>query len=407
MNTNFNGVSRQNLGIETAPHLKAPLTTRMIMGIVALCLVPAFLVQIFFFGFGNFYQVLNCLITAVVCEVIVALLRHRSVLHSLSDLSYVVTAVLLGMTLPPLLPCYYAVVATIFSIIVVKAVFGGLGNNIFNPAMAGFVFIVISCPQAVGLSWVKPAPFAYSVASLEKSFEVIYDKKRADTLKKEIDDLNVSLLNEESTNKDDSVTVQVQSEFSDTKAIDITVNSAANSADTTDATTGATFLEEIKSARKSGTLYRHTDVDFSSSEYLTYISLALAYLLGGIVLIAFKIILVKMVLVFFVSIAAFSLVFSNIFPGNFLPPIDTLLFGGTMMAAFFIITDPVTNAGTSKGRVYFSILAAFLIVLLRAFGSYSDAVAFAVMLSNAAAPLIDVLTHRKSFGYRYKKGGLQ
>ena len=114
-----------------------------------------------------------------------------------------------------------------------------------------------------------------------------------------------------------------------------------------------------------------------------------------------------MVVVFFVAIVAFSLLLSHILPGYFLPPLDTLLFGGTMMAAFFIITDPVTNAGTSKGRIYFSILVAFLIVLLRAFGSYSDAVAFAVMLSNAAAPLIDVLTHRRPFGYRYKKGGLQ
>ena len=90
MNTNFNGVSRQNIGIETAPHLKAPLTTKMIMGIVSLCLLPAFLVQIFFFGFGNFFQFINCLITAIVCEVVIAILRHRSVLHSLSDLSYVV-----------------------------------------------------------------------------------------------------------------------------------------------------------------------------------------------------------------------------------------------------------------------------------------------------------------------------
>ena len=175
----------------------------------------------------------------------------------------------------------------------------------------------------------------------------------------------------------------------------------------TDATTGATFLEEIKSARKSGTLYEKTNVDFQSSEYLAYFCLAIAYLLGGLALIAFKIILVKMVVVFFVAIVAFSLLLSHIFPGYFLPPLDTLLFGGTMMAAFFIITDPVTNAGTSKGRIYFSILVAFLIVLLRAFGSYSDAVAFAVMLSNAAAPLIDVLTHRRPFGYRYKKGGLQ
>ncbi len=395
MNTNFNGVSRQNLGIETAPHLKAPLTTKMIMGIVSLCLLPAFVVQIFFFGFGNFFQFVNCLITAVICEVVVALLRHRSVLHSLSDFSYLVTAALLGMTLPPLLPCYYAVVATVFAIIVVKAVFGGLGNNIFNPAMAGFVFIVISSPSVVGLSWVAPAPFAFSVATLEKTAEVIYDKKSATALKKEIDALNITLLDE---NTDESSTSNT-----DENAIDKSLDSSED----TDATTGATFLEEIKSARKSGTLYKKTDVDFQSSEYLAYFCLAIAYLLGGIALIAFKIILVKMVVVFFVSIVAFSMLLSHIFPGYFLPPLDTLLFGGTMMAAFFIITDPVTNAGTSKGRIYFSILVAFLIVLLRAFGSYSDAVAFAVMLSNAAAPLIDVLTHRRPFGYRYKKGGLQ
>ena len=394
MNTNFNGVSRQNLGIETAPHLKAPLTTQMIMGIVSLCLLPAFLVQSFFFGFGNFFQFINCLITAIVCEVVIAILRHRSVLHSLSDLSYVVTAALLGMTLPPLLPCYYAIVATVFAIIVVKAVFGGLGNNIFNPAMAGFVFIVISSPSVVGLSWVAPAPFAFSVASLEKTAAVIYDKKSANALKKEIDALNITLLDE---NTDEST-------MSNTD--EVVVDKSLASTDT-DATTGATFLEEIKSARKSGTLYKKTNVDFQSSEYLAYFCLAIAYLLGGLALIAFKIILVKMVVVFFVAIVAFSLLLSHIFPGYFLPPLDSLLFGGTMMAAFFIITDPVTNAGTSKGRIYFSILVAFLIVLLRAFGSYSDAVAFAVMLSNAAAPLIDVLTHRRPFGYRYKKGGLQ
>ena len=78
-----------------------------------------------------------------------------------------------------------------------------------------------------------------------------------------------------------------------------------------------------------------------------------------------------------------------------------------MLAAFFIITDPVTNAGTSKGRVCFSILCALLILLIRVEGSYSDSVAFAVLLSNAAAPLIDVLTRRRPFGIGYKEGGLQ
>ena len=77
-----------------------------------------------------------------------------------------------------------------------------------------------------------------------------------------------------------------------------------------------------------------------------------------------------------------------------------------MIGAFYIITDPVTNAGTARGRIVFAILCAFLIVLIRAFGSYSDSVAFAVLLSNAAAPLIDVLTHRRAYGYNYRKRSL-
>ena len=79
---------------------------------------------------------------------------------------------------------------------------------------------------------------------------------------------------------------------------------------------------------------------------------------------------------------------------------------GTAICGFFIITDPVTNARTSKGRIAFAVLCAFLIVAIRALGSYSDSVAFSVLLSNAAAPLIDVLTHRRAFGHGYRNGEL-
>ena len=157
-----NGSNRQNLGIETAPHLKATITTQKIMAIVAVSLIPALFVQVFFFGFGILWQFIISVFTATLCEIIISLLRHRKIIHSLSDLSYVVTALILAFTLPPLLPCYYTVVASIFAIVVVKSVFGGLGHNIFNPAMAGFIFIVISCPQAMTNTWVVPAPYANS-----------------------------------------------------------------------------------------------------------------------------------------------------------------------------------------------------------------------------------------------------
>lgn len=383
MNTSISSVSnRHNLGIETAPHLKATITTQKIMAIVAVSLIPALFVQIFFFGFGILWQFLISVVTATICEIIVALLRHRNVIHSLSDLSYIVTALILAFTLPPLLHSYYTIVATIFAIIVVKSIFGGLGHNIFNPAMAGFIFIVISCPQSMTNTWVVPAPFAYTEASVENTFNVIFDKADPVDLKNRIEGLNIN----EPTDDDESRLI---------------------SSSIVDSFSGATYLESIKSARKTGTLDIQTGHDFTNGNYRAYLALAIAYGLGALFLAFFRIILIKMVLAFIISFALIQGLMHHLYPGNFMNIADGFLFGGTLIAAFYIITDPVTNAGTSKGRVYFSILVAFLIIFLRAFGSYSDAVAFAVMLSNACAPLIDVLTHRRPYGFGYKKGGFQ
>lgn len=377
-----NGSNRQNLGIETAPYLKATITTQKIMAIVAVSLIPALFVQVFFFGFGILWQFIISVFTATLCEIIISLLRHRKIIHSLSDLSYVVTALILAFTLPPLLPCYYTVVASIFAIVVVKSVFGGLGHNIFNPAMAGFIFIVISCPQAMTNTWVVPAPYACNEASLQNTYNVIFSTADPVDLKNRIEGLNSN----EPTDDDESRLI---------------------SSSIVDSFSGATYLESIKSARKTSSLDVQPGHDFTNGNYRAYLALAIAYGLGALVLAFFRIILIKMVFAFVISFALIQGLMHHLYPGNFMNITDGFLFGGTLIAAFYIITDPVTNAGTSKGRIYFSILVAFLIIFLRAFGSYSDAVAFAVMLGNACAPLIDVLTHRRPYGFGYKKGGFQ
>ena len=138
---NTQGAGHQVLGLETAPHLKAKITTPMIMGIVFGSLIPALIVQIYYFGYGVLWQFMIALTTAIICETMVAILRYRNVVIALSDFSYAVTALILALTVPPLLGVYFTMVATAFAIIVVKSVFGGLGQNIFNPAMAGFIFI--------------------------------------------------------------------------------------------------------------------------------------------------------------------------------------------------------------------------------------------------------------------------
>ncbi len=374
---------RQVLGLENAPYLKSSMSTRKIMLIVLLSLIPAAVVQIYFFGMGMVLQFLICAITAIIMESMVAILRKRPILHALSDYSYLVTALLLAFTLPQLLPWYYSVIATSFAIIVVKSIFGGLGNNIFNPAMAGFIFVVISCPHVMTNTFIIPNEGAFAVANLKNVAKVIFDGENPDLLRSKVvafDFWDHKSLKKETRKDDNHISV--------------------------DSFTGATFLENIKAFRKSSNLHEVSPHSFLDNEYLSYLCLAVAYAFGGLILCLFRIIIMRMVVAFFAAFIGIQYVMNLYYPGVFMNVTDALLFGGTMLGAFYIITDPVTNAGTSKGRIYFAILVAFLIVFLRGYGSYSDAVAFAVMLANACAPLIDKLTSRRTYGVKFSKEDL-
>ncbi len=357
------GMIKKNLATAPAPHMHSPLSTTMIMAITLISLMPAFIVMITFFGTGVVWQFFISASTAFICQLICGFLRHRSLYKSVGDLSYLITALLLALTIPPLLPAYFTILATVFAIIVVKECFGGLGMNIFNPAMAGFVFLLISAPSQMFDTFIAPASHAYEVASLERTYNVIFSNEDPALLHKEVMELN----NEN------------------------------------DALSGATWLETMKTAKKSGNISDVREANYKDGAESAYLYLAIAYALGGCVLIAFRIIFLRMVISFFLSFSIFVLIGKHFFPSLVLNLDTQLILGGAMLGAFFIITDPVTNAGTAKGRIVFAILTAFLIVIIRAFGSYSDAVAFAVLLSNSAAPLIDVLTHRRPYGVGFAK----
>ena len=358
--------SKQNLGIENAPHLRDSMTTQKIMLIVLLALAPAFGVMCYFYGMGVLVQLSICSISAILFEIIIALLRHRKIKHHLSDLSYLITAALMALTLPPLLPWYLTVVATAFAILIVKHAFGGLGMNIFNPAMAGFIFLVIATPSVFYSTYIPPTHKAYDVIDTNIALRVVFNDK-------------------------DPVLVQneIKSKYADTQAL-----------------TGATYLESLKTLRKANETQSTVHADFKHDAFDAYIYLAIAYSLAGIVLIALKIIHYHMPLAFLLTIACSGALYHLIDPSMSISYLEHLLLGGTMLCAFFIITDPVTNAGTLKGRIVFSILVGFLVIIIRVNGSYSDSVAFAVLLGNAAAPLIDVLMRRRKFGVNFKEGSI-
>lgn len=430
--------AKQNLGIEPAPHLHCAMSTQKIMVLVLLSLVPALGVFTYFFGAGTLIQFVLSAITALLCQLLAALLRGRPLKHALQDPSGLVTALLLALTLPPLMPWYFTVIGTVFAMIIVRECFGGLGMNLFNPAMSGFIFLVVSVPGVFYNTWITPTPNALSIASPSRVYEVVFTGAQPDDLIAELKVLNrtqeeayfaqQAQLAEQAAAAAQVAAKQVEVHAataadgtSEQAVIDGTAAAAevpgaapqlesslqiAEHAASVDVLTGATFLESIKTARKAGNVDEQLKLDFLNPSFTAYLWLAGAYALGGIFLIATHVIRFQVPLSFLVGIVALGALWHYLDPSMSISALEHVLMGGTMLGAFYIVTDPVTTCGTFKGRILLSFFIGLLVIVIRVHGSYSDSVAFAVMLGNCMAPLMDVMTKRRPFGIGYRKGGL-
>ena len=430
--------AKQNLGIEPAPHVHCTMSTRKIMVLVLLSLVPALAVFTYFFGAGTLIQFALAAVTAVLCQLLAAFLRGRSLKRALQDPSGLVTALLLALTLPPLMPWYFTVIGTVFAMIIVRECFGGLGMNLFNPAMSGFIFLVISVPGVFYNTWITPTPNAISIAHPTRVYEVIFTGASPDDLISELKVLNreqeeayfvakaeaaqqaaqqaaeqaAQQATEQAAHSDAQQDAAAQSEATPaevaapaapalpTSTLQIEGHAAV------DVLTGATFLESIKTARKAGNVDEQLKLDFMNPSFNAYLWLAGAYALGGIFLIATHVIRFQVPLSFLVGVVALGALWHYLDPTMSISAVEHLLMGGTMLGAFYIVTDPVTTCGTFKGRILLSFFIGLLVIVIRVHGSYSDSVAFAVMLGNCMAPLMDVMTKRRPFGVGYRKGGL-
>lgn len=430
--------AKQNLGIEPAPHVHCTMSTRKIMVLVLLSLVPALVVFTYFFGAGTLIQFALAAVTATLCQLLAAFLRGRSLKRALQDPSGLVTALLLALTLPPLMPWYFTVIGTVFAMIIVRECFGGLGMNLFNPAMSGFIFLVISVPGVFYNTWITPTPNAISIAHPTRVYEVIFTGAAPDDLIAELKVLNREqeeayfVAKAEAAQKAAEQAAQQAAEQAAQQATqsDAKQDAAAPSeaapakvaapaapalpASTlqieghaaVDVLTGATFLESIKTARKAGNVDEQLKLDFMNPSFNAYLWLAGAYALGGLFLIATHVIRFQVPLSFLVGVVALGALWHYLDPTMSISAVEHVLMGGTMLGAFYIVTDPVTTCGTFKGRILLSFFIGLLVIVIRVHGSYSDSVAFAVMLGNCMAPLMDVMTKRRPFGVGYRKGGL-
>jgi electron transport complex protein RnfD len=331
----------------SSPHLPVSDSVAVMMQRVLLALLPGIICACWIFGWGIIFNILLAGITALTAEAAVLRLRKRPVFTTLQDGSAMVTAVLLALALPPLAPWWIPVIGSLFAIVIAKQLYGGLGYNPFNPAMAGYVVLLISFPLELTL-WSAPG---------------------------------------------------AQLNFLDTLTLVFTGNLPAGQS--LDAITLATPMDSIKTRLGlSETLSEiHGSPLFGHFAGAGWEWINLWFLLGGLWLLRIKVIQWQIPAGMLGGLAAIALVFYAINPDIYSTPLFQLFSGAAMLGAFFIATDPVSASTTPRGRIYYGIGIGLLTYIIRTWGGYPDGVAFAVLLMNLAAPTIDHYTRPHVFGH--------
>ncbi|RUO19307.1 electron transport complex subunit RsxD [Aliidiomarina iranensis] len=354
--------------IASSPHHHQRRTTAKLMQWVLIAMLPGFLAQLYFFGWGVILQLLLAIAVALAAESLCLLARDRAPSTGLQDNTAIVTAALLAVSIPPLAPWWIIVIGTLFSIVVVKHLFGGVGHNIFNPAMAGYVVLLISFPVQM-TAWMPPTGLATQAPSF-------------------IDSLYLFLF--QFTSEGFSLE---QMRRVDTGAM-------------LDAVVMATPLDHLKTQLSQGATLSEAmqHPQFTGLAGMGWQWVNLGYLLGGLLLLQQRIIQWHIPVALIASLAFCALLGSILAP-DYLPGLSIHLFSGaTMFAAFFIATDPVSAATSSKGKLIYAGLIGVLIYVIRSYGGYPDAVAFAVLLANLCVPVIDQYTRPVTYGHRKEQG---
>ncbi|WP_460237908.1 electron transport complex subunit RsxD [Aurantivibrio plasticivorans] len=339
----------------TSPHSHSQNSTSNVMRTVLIATIPGIVALTHFFGPGTLYNLIIACSTALACEAAILHLRNRPIAFYLNDFSALVTAVLLGIALPPYCPWWLVVVGTGSAIILAKHLYGGMGFNPFNPAMVGYVIVIISFPVEM-TTWATPRGI------LAEGQELLGPLSALGHI------------------------------FSDAS---IDAYSGATPLDLFKHQDGLT-LQQIYSEQPIFAEARWASVGW---EWVN-----LGFLVGGAYLLYRKIFTWHAPVSMLVALAVMAILFydngSSQSGGS---PIFHLLSGGTMLGAFFIVTDPVTGATSRLGKIIFGAGTGIVIYVIRTWGNYPDAVAFAVLLMNFAAPFLDYYTTPRSYGHEKRR----
>jgi electron transport complex protein RnfD len=329
----------------TSPHAHGPMQTSTVMQNVLIATVPGILVLTHFFGFGTLVNILWGCTLAVAFESLALKLRGRPIGFYLKDYSAIVTATLLCIALPPYAPWWLIAVGIASAILLAKHLYGGLGYNPFNPAMVGYVILLISFPVQM-TSWAPPRGLG-EMPGLLDALQACFSPASYDGL---------------------------------TMATPLDLLKQNNSLLVDDL-----WLQNAQFGRWAGLGWEWANI---------------AFLAGGLWLLYRKIFTWHAPVAMLATLTFLAAVFydggSSASGGS---PLFHLLSGATMFGAFFIVTDPVTSAVSVRGRLVYGALIGVLIYIIRFRGNYPDAVAFAVLIMNFAAPFVDHYTQPRTYGH--------
>ena len=335
----------------TSPHAHGPMSTSRVMLSVLLATVPGIIVLTHFFGFGTIVNIAFGCLVAIACESVALKLRGRPLGFYLKDYSALVTATLLCIALPPYAPWWLIALGVASALLLGKHLYGGLGYNPFNPAMVGYVVLLISFPLQM-TAWAPPRG-AGELPGLLEALQACF----------------------------------VPAAF--------------------DGVTMATPLDLMKQNNSLlvKDLWKQYP-QFGRWAGLGWEWVNLAFLAGGAWLLYQRIFTWHAPVAMLAALALMAALFndggSSASGGS---PLFHLLSGATMFGAFFIVTDPVSSAVSVRGRLIYGALIGILIYIIRVRGNYPDAVAFAVLIMNFAAPLIDYYTQPRTYGHSRSGGG--
>ena len=321
----------RDIRVSCAPHISERFSTRSVMIDVIIGLAPAMAAAGYYFRMRALMLIAACVISCVAAEWLCNLIRKKP--NSLDDFSAVVTGIILALSLPPSLPVWAAVIGGVFSIAIGKMVFGGLGGNIFNPAMAGRTFLTVSFGLLM-TTWTVPASIDPAMPAVAQ--ENILDVRTQAT---PLAWSKLAIKNELGAD------IYSEKQFK------------------------ATFTGEV------GGCLGETSV--------------IALLIGGLYL------LIRRTISFHIPLAVLAAAF--VFAGIaylidsfvYVQPFFHLTSGGLFLCAFFIATDPVTAPLTRRGMWVFGIGVGALTMLIRIVGEYPEGIMFSILLMNALTPLID------------------